>query len=94
MERSIYNDEHQLFAQSVRDFVAKEITPNNAKWEKAQMVSRESWLKFGEAGFLCMAVDEQYGGLGVKDFRYNAIVIEELAQRTHTNTPGLSNRML
>ena len=69
-----------MFAQSVRDFVAKEIVPNNAKWEKAQMVSRESWLKFGEAGFLCMAVDEQYGGLGVHDFRYNAIVIEELAR--------------
>lgn len=80
MERSIYNDEHQLFAQSVRDFVAKEIVPYNAQWEKDHMVSRESWLKFGEAGFLCMQVDEQYGGLGIKDFRYNAIIAEELAR--------------
>ena len=80
MERNIYNDEQQLFARSVRDFVAKEIVPYNAKWEKAQMVSRESWLKLGEAGFLCMAVDEQYGGIGIKDFRYNAIVIEEIAR--------------
>lgn len=69
-----------MFAQSVKDFVAKEITPNNAKWEKQQMVSRESWLKFGEAGYLCMQVDEQYGGLAIKDFRYNAIVIEELSR--------------
>lgn len=80
MERSIYNDEHKMFAQSVRDFVAKEIVPHNAKWEKAQMVSRESWLKFGEAGFLCMQIDEAYGGLGIKDFRYNAIIAEELAR--------------
>jgi acyl-CoA dehydrogenase len=80
MERSIYTEEHILFAQSVRDFVAKEITPNNAKWEKAQMVSRESWQKFGEAGFLCMQIDEAYGGLGITDFRYNAIVCEELAR--------------
>ncbi len=80
MERSIYNEEQLLFAQGVRDFVAKEVTPNNAKWEKAQMVSRESWLKFGENGYLCMQVDEQYGGLGVKDFRYHAIIGEELAR--------------
>ena len=80
MERNIYNEEHKLFAQSVRDFIAKEITPHNAKWEKDQMVSRESWLAFGEAGFLCLAVEEQYGGLGIKDFRYNAIITEELAR--------------
>lgn len=78
--RSLYTEEHLMFAQSVRDFIAKEIVPNNAKWEKEHMVSRESWKKFGEAGFLCMQVDEQYGGLGIKDFRYNAIVTEELAK--------------
>ena len=80
MERNIYNEEHKLFQQSVKDFVAKEITPHNAKWEKDHMVSRESWLKCGEAGFLCMQIDEQYGGLGIKDFRYNAIFVEELAK--------------
>lgn len=79
LPRSIYNEEQIMFAHSVREFVAKEITPNNAKWEKDHMVSRESWLKFGEAGYLCMQVDEQYGGLGIKDFRYNAIIAEELA---------------
>lgn len=80
MERNIYNEEHLLFAQSVRDFVAKEIVPYNAQWEKDHMVSRESWLKFGESGFLCMQVAEEYGGLGIQDFRYNAIVTEELAR--------------
>ncbi|MCS6818695.1 MAG: acyl-CoA dehydrogenase family protein, partial [Chitinophagales bacterium] len=76
--RSIFEEEHELFAQSVREFVAKEITPYHPKWEKDKMVSRESWQKLGEAGFLCMQVDEAYGGLGIKDFRYNAIFIEEL----------------
>ena len=78
--RSIYTEEHQMFAGSVRDFVKKEIEPHHAKWEKAQMVSRESWAQLGEAGFLCMQVDEQYGGLGIKDFRYNAIVLEEMGK--------------
>lgn len=80
MERNTYNEEQLMFAQSFKEFVAKEITPNNAQWEKDHMVSRESWLKFGEAGYLCMQVDEQYGGLGLKDFKYSAIVIEELSK--------------
>jgi acyl-CoA dehydrogenase len=69
-----------MFAQSVRDFLKKEIVPHHAKWEKEKMVSRESWLQFGEAGYLCPQVDEQYGGLGIKDFRYNAIITEEIAK--------------
>ncbi len=79
LERNIYNDEHRMFALSFREFVAKEVIPNNAAWEKQHMVSRESWLKFGEAGYLCMQVDEKYDGLSIKDFRYNAIISEELA---------------
>ncbi|MBS1593542.1 MAG: acyl-CoA dehydrogenase family protein [Bacteroidetes bacterium] len=78
--RTLYTEEHLMFASSVRDFIKKEIEPNHAKWEKAQMVSRESWEQLGEAGYLCMQVDEQYGGLGIKDFRYNAIIAEELGK--------------
>ncbi len=78
--RTIYNEEHLLFKQTVEEFVAKEIAPYNEQWEKDQMVSRESWQKLGEAGFLCMQVDEQYGGMGIKDFRYNAIFTEVLGK--------------
>lgn len=78
LERNIYQEEHELFRQSVRDFIYKEIVPHNSQWEKDQMVSRESWQKLGEAGFLCMQLDEKYGGMGIKDFRYNAIFTEEL----------------
>ena len=80
LPRNIYTEEQQMFAASFRDFVKKEIEPNHAKWEKAQMVSRESWALMGESGYLCMQVDEQYGGLGLKDFRYSAIVVEELGK--------------
>jgi acyl-CoA dehydrogenase len=80
LARNIYTEEHDLFAGSFRDFVKKEIEPFHAKWEKDQMVSRESWAKLGEAGYLCPQVDEQYGGLAIKDFRYNAIIIEELGR--------------
>jgi len=78
IKRNIYTEEHQIFRQSVRDFVAKEITPFNEQWEKNKMVSRESWQKLGEAGFLCMQAPEEHGGLGITDFKYNTIFAEEL----------------
>lgn len=78
LPRNIYSEEHLLFKKSVEDFVAKEITPYHAQWEKDQMVSRESWQKLGEAGFLCMQVPQEYGGLEIKDFRYNTIFTEVL----------------
>ncbi len=78
ISRTIYTEQHEIFRQSVRDFLAKEITPNNPQWEKDHMVSRESWLKLGESGFLCMQAPEKYGGLDIQDFRYNTIFTEEL----------------
>lgn len=76
--RSIYNSEHLMFKKSVEDFIAKEIQPHHHLWEKEQMVSRESWKKLGDAGFLCLPVPAQYGGLDIHDFRYNAAFIEAL----------------
>lgn len=76
----MFNDEHTMFRQSVGDFIAQEIVPHNAEWEKNHMVSRESWEKLGANGFLCMQVPEEYGGLGIDDFRYNVIFTEELSR--------------
>ena len=80
IERPILTEEHKMFQQSVRDFIAQEIVPHNAEWEKNHMVTRESWTTIGANGFLCMQVPEEYGGLGIKDFRYNAIFAEELSR--------------
>jgi alkylation response protein AidB-like acyl-CoA dehydrogenase len=78
LPRNIYDEEHLLFKSSVEDFINKEILPNNAQWENDHMVSRESWEKLGEAGFLCLQVPEQYGGMGITDFKFNAIFTEAL----------------
>jgi acyl-CoA dehydrogenase len=78
LPRMIFNEEHDLFRQSVKDFIAKEISPYNQEWENQKMVSRESWLKLGEKGFLGIQAPEQLGGMNISDFRYNAILIEEL----------------
>ncbi len=78
MERTIFEEEHQMFRDAFRRFVEKEITPYHDQWEKDGVVSREVWLKAGENGFLGMQVPEKYGGGGVEDFRYNTIMSEEL----------------
>lgn len=78
LPRTIFTEEHDLFRDSIKDFIAQEISPNNAQWEKNKMVSRESWKKLGDNGFLCLQAPEKFGGLNIKDFRYNAIFIEEL----------------
>ena len=52
MKNSIYTEEHQIFRDSFRKFVAKEITPFVSQWEEARAVPRELWLKMGEQGFL------------------------------------------
>ncbi|GAB4399761.1 MAG: acyl-CoA dehydrogenase family protein [Microscillaceae bacterium] len=85
LERDLYTEEHELFRESLTDFVHAEIVPYNEQWEKDHMVSRESWLKLGEAGFLGMQVPEAYGGLGITDFRFNMLFTEVLG---HTGCAG------
>lgn len=78
LPRTIFTEEHELFRQSVRDFIAKEVTPYNKEWEINKMVSRESWKKFGENGFLGIQAPASLGGLDIQDFRFNAILVEEI----------------
>ena len=78
MQEQYLTDEHRMFRDAVRRFLAKEVVPHHEQWEKDGLVSRDVWLKAGENGFLCMDVPEKYGGLGVDDYRYNAILAEEM----------------
>jgi len=75
--RPIYEHEHNLFRDTVRRFAAEEITPHFASWEQAGVVNRDYWAKGGATGLLCPLVPETYGGIGA-DFRFNAVVLEEL----------------
>ena len=76
-----YTEEHSIFRESIKRFFAKEITPFVDEWEKEGIVPREIWKKFGQQGFLCPWIPEEYGGVGA-DFLYTLIAIEEAA-RTH-----------
>ena len=86
IERKLFSPEHDMWRESVRRFVEKEIVPFHGQWEKDGIVPRELWLKAGKAGMLCCTVPEEYGGLGL-DYLFDVIVYEEL-WRVGASGPG------
>jgi alkylation response protein AidB-like acyl-CoA dehydrogenase len=79
VRRTIFEHEHADFRESVRRFLAEEVVPNHEQWEQDGIVPRELFTKAAEKGMLAMAVPEEYGGLGVDDFRFNQVILEEVA---------------
>ncbi len=77
MEREIFEAEHKDFRESVRRFVTDEISPNFERWEEDGMTPREVFAKAGEKNMLALDAPEEYGGLGIDDFRFNQVIAEE-----------------
>jgi alkylation response protein AidB-like acyl-CoA dehydrogenase len=88
VQRTLFDDEHELFRESVRGFIAAEIAPHHEAWEAAGIADRSLFTKAGALGFLAMAAPEELGGGGVDDFRYNVVIAEEV-QRAGINAAGL-----
>jgi len=79
MSRKIFDEEHEIFRDAARTFLKNEVMPHRDRWHGQGIVDREAFARAGEQGFLLMWADEQYGGAGVDDFRYEQILIEENA---------------
>jgi alkylation response protein AidB-like acyl-CoA dehydrogenase len=78
MEQHLYEPVHDEFRALCRQFLAREAVPYHPGWERAGIVDREVWRKAGAAGLLGMDVAEEYGGGGQADFRFSAVLIEEI----------------
>ena len=78
MQRFGFTADHDLFRASVRHFVETEILPHDRQWERDGRVDKAMFVRAGEAGLLGMAVPAEFGGGGVDDFRFNAIIDEEV----------------
>jgi long-chain-acyl-CoA dehydrogenase len=78
MEHHLYEPVHEEFRALCRDFLAREAVPHHEKWEAEGIVDREVWRKAGAAGLLGMDVDEEHGGGGQRDFRFNCVLVEEI----------------
>ena len=76
---TIYDETHELFRDSFRSFVQAEMAPRREEFEAAGIMDRQVYAAAGKHGFTGMAVPERYGGGGTADFRFNAIIADELA---------------
>jgi acyl-CoA dehydrogenase len=81
--RTVFRDDHEMLRTTVRRFLERECSPRQAEWDKAGRVDRETWLKAGREGLLCLTLPTEYGG-GGGDFGHAAVLNEE------TNRAGLS----
>ncbi|WP_028925982.1 acyl-CoA dehydrogenase family protein [Pseudonocardia acaciae] len=80
MRRDLYEADHEAFGAAVRAFLDREVVGHLDEWDAAGIVPRELFTTAGKAGFLGMAIPEEYGGGGVDDFRFNAVLGEELVR--------------
>ena len=86
LPRKLYQSDHLMFRDELRKFLKSEVVPYQAEWERAGIVPKEIWQRCGALGFLAPQVPEVYGGLGLDDYAYQAIIMEELA---YANESGL-----
>ncbi|EMQ94833.1 Butyryl-CoA dehydrogenase [Xanthomarina gelatinilytica] len=89
MNSMYFTEEHQMFRESLKDFLQKEVVPHIEKWEKTGTVERFIWKKFGDMGFFGLAYPEAYGGLNL-DLFYTVIFLEELQK---INSGGFAANM-
>ena len=79
VQRNVYREDHEMFRETARRFLERECLPKQAAWDKAGKVDRETWLKAGREGLLCVTLPTEYGG-GGGDFGHSAVFNEELAR--------------
>jgi len=80
MKRTIYDADHESFRSSVREFLDREVRPHAEDHIAAKSLPREFWLEAGKQGFLGLEIPEEYDGSGAGDYRFNAVLMEELAK--------------
>lgn len=79
MQTTFYTEDHELFREVAREFVAREVAPGYPEWDKAHMMPRSVWEAAGEAGVLGTAIPEEFGGADMPDYRFQMVLTEELA---------------
>jgi alkylation response protein AidB-like acyl-CoA dehydrogenase len=89
MRRDVFEAEHEEFRAAVRQFVSQQLVPHHPQWEIDGIVDREVYVAAGKQGLLGFNVSEEYGGGGAEDFRFNAVVAEELSAAGMTG-PGFT----
>ncbi|MFE9332510.1 acyl-CoA dehydrogenase family protein [Streptomyces sp. NPDC006925] len=80
MRRTVFNEDHEAFRRTIRDFIAAEVVPHYPQWAEQGYVPKDFYKKLGELGVFGIEVPEEYGGAGETSFKYNAVITEECAR--------------
>jgi acyl-CoA dehydrogenase len=80
MRRSVYDEDHESFRQTIRSFIAAEVVPHYDEWFNAGIVPRELYAKLADLGVFGISVPEEYGGAGLDSHKFEAIQYEETAR--------------
>ncbi|MGW8543500.1 acyl-CoA dehydrogenase family protein [Streptomyces albidoflavus] len=80
MRRTVYNEDHEAFRDTLRSFIEAEVVPVYDEWLAAGHAPREFYYKLGELGIFGIEVPEEFGGAGEESFKYQAIISEECAR--------------
>ena len=86
--RTLFEQEHDAFRDSVRRFMNEQVVPNDERWMEQGYVDRDVWLKAGANGFLLPTMPEEYGGAAA-DKRYSVVLMEEQS-RANCSSLGYS----
>ena len=90
MEDGIYGRDHEDFRESVQEFLRREAWPRADEMVAERAIPRALWLAAGRQGYLGLSVPEEHGGIGTGDYRYNAVLLEELAKVSMALASSLS----
>ncbi len=80
MKREIYDDDHEAFRASVREFIERSVLPSVEEHAAKKGITRDFWLEAGRQGFLGLEIPEEFGGMEAGDYRFNAVIGEELSK--------------
>ncbi|HBO54291.1 acyl-CoA dehydrogenase family protein [Janibacter terrae] len=80
MPRNIYDEDHESFRSSVKEFVERTLVPRADSMIVEHTIPREVWLEAGKQGFFGLTIPEEFGGAGIEDYRFNAVLAEELSK--------------
>ena len=83
MKRTLFEEDHEMFREMAAEFNTRAVAPHYAQWDEDHMMSRELWTAAGEQGLLGLAVPEEFGGMGMDDYRFRAVLDEEFAKSNH-----------
>jgi alkylation response protein AidB-like acyl-CoA dehydrogenase len=76
---TIYDEDHEAFRAAVRAFLGREVWPNADGYIERKGFPRELWLAAGKQGWFGLEVPERFGGSAASDYRFNAVLMTELA---------------